>query len=354
MLHSLRLSNGLATYCNRYIKTHKYMLERDAGFPIIPNMLSGFYGLLDIFRFLMVMKRIMIGHLDIMKGIGVANTSLAFVSGKLLALCESDLPYIVNLTQQGDIETLGRWDFDKKLLSNMTAHPKVDMETKETFAFSWSFTFPHLTFFRIDEKGVKHNEVPIFSMHKPSLIHDFALTKSFAIFHETQLIFSLAKVLTGRGFNAAHIINPWENGTEEIVFVASNVKTVKDFLFNRKLGIVLGKEKKTRYAYLGVLDETPKTSGLVKIDLETGNEVGRRFYGLGCFGGEPFFVRRNSDEDVECEEDDGFVMTYVHNEHTDETIFLLMDAQSPEFTTIAAVKLPRRVPYGFHGLFLTN
>ncbi|KAK6270377.1 hypothetical protein POUND7_007482 [Theobroma cacao] len=417
MLHSLRPSNGLATYCNRYVKTHKYMLERDAGFPIIPNMLSGFYGLCDILRFLLVIKRIITGHLDIMKGIGVANTSLAFVSGKLLALCESDLPYIVNLTQQGDIETLGRWDFDKKLLSNMTAHPKVDMETKETFAFSWSFTVPHLTFFRIDEKGVKHNEVPIFSMHKPSLIHDFSITKRFAIFHETQLIFSLAKVLTGRGaplvydlnkrpkigvipryakcesemkwlevpgFNAAHIINAWENGMEEIVFVASNVKSVNDFLYNRKLDVVLEKVKinieignvcrnilstrnlelgsintayigkKTRYAYLGVLEETPKTSGLVKIDLETGNEVGRRFYGLGCFGGEPYFVRRNSDEDVECEEDDGFVMTYVHNEHTDETIFLLMDAQSPEFTTIAAVKLPRRVPYGFHGLFLTN
>ncbi|WRX29409.1 Carotenoid oxygenase - like 10, partial [Theobroma cacao] len=109
------------------------------------------------------------------------------------------------------------------------------------------------------------------------LIHDFATTKSFEIFHETQLIFSLAKVLTGRGgplvydpnkrtklgsyhgmlnwfevpgFNAAHIINAWENGTEEIVFVASNVRSVKDFLFNRKLDVVLEK---------------------VKINIETGN-----------------------------------------------------------------------------------
>ncbi|EOY33245.1 Nine-cis-epoxycarotenoid dioxygenase 4 [Theobroma cacao] len=322
MLHSLRLSNGLATYCNRYVKTHKYMLERDAGFPAIPNMLSGFYGLLDVLRFLMVMKRIITGQLGIKHGIGVANTSLALISE--------------------------RWDFDKKLLYNMTAHPKVDMDTKETFAFSWSFAFPHLTFFRIDEKGVKHKEVPIFSMRRPSIIHDFAITKRFAIFHETQLIFSLAKMLMGRGaplvyerdkstrigvisryakcdsvikwfevprFNVAHIINAWENG---------------------------------------VLDEIPKTTGLVKIDLETRNEVGKRFYGPGCFGGEPLFVRRNSAEDVVCDEDEGYVMTYVHNEHTDESVFLLMDAKSPEFTTIAAIKLPRRVPYGFHGLFLTN
>ena len=51
MLHSLRLSNGRATYCNRYVKTYKYMLERDAGFPILPNMFSGLYGILDIVRF---------------------------------------------------------------------------------------------------------------------------------------------------------------------------------------------------------------------------------------------------------------------------------------------------------------
>ncbi|XVE59696.1 hypothetical protein DITRI_Ditri05aG0066800 [Diplodiscus trichospermus] len=374
MLHSLRLSNGRATYCNRYVKTYKYMLEQNAGFPIVPNMLSGLHGLLDIVRFLMVIQRIITGHLDIRKGIGVANTSLAFVSGKLLALCESDLPYIVTLTQHGDIETLGRWDIDKKLLSNMTAHPKFDMETNETFAFSWSFSFLHLTFFRIDEKGVKQKEVPIFSMHKPSLIHDFAITKRFAIFHETQLMFSLAKVLTGRGpplvydpkkctrigvlpryaecdsemkwsevpgFNASHILNAWEDGEEEIVLVASNVMSLEDFLNAKKLDVVL--------------EKTPKTSGLVKIDLETGEEVGRRFYGPGCSGGEPLFVRKNTeDEDVEYDEDDGFVMTYVHNERTDKSIFLLMDAKSPDFTTIAVVKLPRRVPYGFHGLFLTN
>ncbi|OMO77031.1 Carotenoid oxygenase [Corchorus olitorius] len=326
-----------------------------------------------------------------------------------------------NTKLAGDIETLGRWDLDKKLLSNMTAHPKIDMDTKETFAFSWSFVFPHLTFFRFDEKGIKQKEVPIFSMHNPSLTHDFAITKRFAIFHETQLVMSLAKVLMGRGtpvvyepkqrtrfgviprqakcdsemkwfevqgFNAAHIINSWESSDEEIVIVASNVKSIENFLVNKKLDVVLEKVKinlktgkvhrniistknlelgsinssyvgkKTRYAYLGVLEETPKTSGLVKIDLETGDEVGKRFYGDGCFGGEPLFVRRNEyngdDEDGECNEDDGFVMTFVHNEHTNESIFLVMDAKSPELNTIAKIKLPRRVPYGFHGLFLAN
>ncbi|KAB2065681.1 hypothetical protein ES319_A09G105700v1 [Gossypium barbadense] len=404
MLHSLRLSNGKATYCNRYVKTYKYMVEKEVGFPIFPNMLSGLYGLLDVARLSKFIRRYVTGNLDILKGI---------VSGKLLALCESDLPYIVNVTQNGDIEALGRWEIDKNLHSNMTAHPKVDSETKDTFAYSWSFKTPHLTFFRIDEKGVKQNEVPIFSMHRPSLIHDFAITKRFAIFHETQLTFSLSKVLIGRGsplvyepnkttrigvipryansdskmkwfevprFNASHIVNAWENDEDEIIVVASNILSLENFLDSMKLDVVLEKikintqtghvcrnllstrkldlgsintsymGKKTRYAYLGVIEEAPKMSGLVKIDLETGDEVGRRFYGDDCFGGEPLFVRRN----VEDDEDDGFVMKFVHNERTDESMFLLMDPKSPDFATIAALKLPRRVPYGFHSLFFTN
>ena len=109
------------------------------------------------------------------------------------------------------------------------------------------------------------------------------------------------------GFNASHIINTWENGEEEIVLVASNVMSLEKNLDNNsdvvleevkiniKTGNVSGNilstrnldlgcintayvGKKTRYAYLGVLEETPKTSGLVKIDLETGNEVGRRLW----------------------------------------------------------------------------
>jgi hypothetical protein len=42
-LHSLKLSGGQATYCSRHVKTYKYMLEKEAGFPIFPNMLSGLY-----------------------------------------------------------------------------------------------------------------------------------------------------------------------------------------------------------------------------------------------------------------------------------------------------------------------
>ncbi|WRX27850.1 Carotenoid oxygenase - like 10 [Theobroma cacao] len=161
------------------------------------------------------------------------------------------------------------------LLSNMTAHPKVDLDTKETFAFSWSLSFPHLKFFHFDGNGVKQNEVPIFSINQPCFIHDFAITKRFAIFHETQLVYSLGKVMTGRGtlvdyepnktprigiipkyaindsemrwvrvpgFNTIHIINAWENGDDEIVFMASNIICVTN-IFNKTVDVSLEKVK---------------------------------------------------------------------------------------------------------------
>lgn len=107
--------------------------------------------------------------------------------------------------------------------------------------------------------------------------------------------------------------------------------------------------------YAAIGDPMPKISGVVKLDVTRGDRddctVARRMYGPGCYGGEPFFVARDPG-DPEAEEDDGYVVTYVHDEVAGESKFLVMDAKSPELEVVAAVRLPRRVPYGFHGLFV--
>ncbi len=59
-----------------------------------------------------------------------------------------------------------------------------------------------------------------------------------------------------------------------------------------------------------------------------------------------------SSEETAAEEDDGYVISYIHDENSGESKFIVMDAKSPELEIIAAVKLPQRVPYGFHGLFV--
>ncbi|KAL3580956.1 hypothetical protein D5086_018791 [Populus alba] len=397
MLHSLKLSGGQATHCSRYVKTYKYMLEKEAG-------------------------RVLCGQINLMRGFGLANTSLALFSSKLLALCESDLPYVIRMTQEGDIETQGRWDFDRKLFASMTAHPKVDEDTKETFAFQCNPSFfPYVTYFYFNEDGVKQRDVPLLSINQPTPIHDFAITKRFAIFPETQLVVEPANVVLGRGmpvvceqkkvprigilprygesdsntrwfpvpgFNAMHVTNAWENGDDEVVLVAPNVLSIANVFhkiekvhfslekltINTRTGKVSRKilserslelgsinpsyiGKKNRYAYLGIAEKVPKMSGLVKIDLEKECEVSRRLYGPGCFGGEPLFVPRKANDvksDEDEDEDDGFVVSYVHDENSGQSNFTVMDAKSPNLDIVAKVKLPRRVPYGFHSLFVSQ
>ncbi|KAJ6413675.1 hypothetical protein OIU84_006474 [Salix udensis] len=96
MLHSVRISQGKATLCSRYIKTYKYTLERDAGAPLLPNVFSGFNGLAaSAARGALSAFRILAGQFNPANGIGLANTSLAYFGNRLYALGESDLPYAV-------------------------------------------------------------------------------------------------------------------------------------------------------------------------------------------------------------------------------------------------------------------
>ena len=188
MLHALRIFQGKPTLCSRYVKTYKYTMENDAGFPLIPNVFSGFNSLAgSAARGSLTAARIATGQFNPSNGIGLANTSLAFFANRLFALGESDLPYAVYVTPNGEVETIGRYDFNGKLSVSMTAHPKVDPDTGECFAFRYGPVPPFLTYFRFDPNGNKHDDVPIFSVTSPSFLHDFAITKNYAVFCDIQL-----------------------------------------------------------------------------------------------------------------------------------------------------------------------
>lgn len=427
MLHSIRISNGKATLCSRFVKTHKYLSEREAGTNVIPNVFSGFNGLVgSAARGAMASARFVAGQFNPTNGIGLANTSLAFFGNRLYALGESDLPYEVRVTPNGDIQTLGRTDFNGKLFMSMTAHPKVDPNTGETFAFRYGPMPPFLTYFRFDSKGNKHKDVPIFSMLNPSFLHDFAITKKYAVFTEIQIgMEPMQMIMRGGspvgfnptkvsrvgvipkyandekdmkwfevpGFNIIHAINAWdevdENGNETIVMVAPNILCAEHVLdrlelahalvekvrIDLKTGVVSRQPlsagnldfgvinpayigRKNKYVYAAVGEPMPKITGVVKMDVSVGRDqrectVGSRMYGPGCYGGEPFFVARDP-EDANADEDDGYLISYVHDENIGESRFIVMDAKSPGLDVVASVKLPRRVPYGFHGLFVSD
>jgi carotenoid cleavage dioxygenase-like enzyme len=68
--------------------------------------------------------RTMAGVIDRSHGEGTANTNLIFHGGEFLALYEVDQPYLLNILDDGRIETIGRvhkGDVDSRALANAFA-----------------------------------------------------------------------------------------------------------------------------------------------------------------------------------------------------------------------------------------
>ncbi|MEU8921943.1 carotenoid oxygenase family protein [Kitasatospora sp. NPDC048545] len=117
-----------------------------------------------------------------------AGTHVIEHAGRLLALCEANLPF--ELTPE--LETVGAYDFGGRLRTAMTAHPKVDPVTGELHFFGSSPVPPYLTYHVADASGeiVRSFEVPGASA---ALKHDFGLTRSHVVFVEGNVTFDPAE-----------------------------------------------------------------------------------------------------------------------------------------------------------------
>jgi len=108
--------------------------------------------------------------------------------------------------------------------------------------------------------------------------------------------------------------------------------------------------QKHRYGYeMGfpgeaAIDDPMKGSGTIyKYDRERGTRIDLDL-GRGRTPGEPVFVPADGAKN----EDDGYLMTFVHNAATDTSAFVIHDARTMDRSPIASVELPR-IPSGFHG-----
>uniref|UniRef100_A0A6N2NHI3 Uncharacterized protein n=1 Tax=Salix viminalis TaxID=40686 RepID=A0A6N2NHI3_SALVM len=52
------------------------------------------------------------------------------------------------------------------------------------------------------------------------------------------------------------------------------------------------------------------------------------------------------------EEDDGWIITFVHDEDTNTSKVYIIDTKNFTSEPVAKITLPCRVPYGFHGAFM--
>ncbi|XP_057434748.1 carotenoid 9,10(9',10')-cleavage dioxygenase 1-like [Lotus japonicus] len=127
---------------------------------------------------------------------------------------------------------------------------------------------------------------------------------------------------------------------------------------------------KNRYAYTQVVDPAasttqvgPKYGGLAKLYFEESCEefsmidkekpeepikVEYHMFEKNVFCTGASFVPKNEG----VEEDDGWVITFVHNEDTNTSQVHIIDTKKFSGETVVKITFPHRVPYGFHGAFM--
>lgn len=416
MVHAVQFNEGSVSYACRFTETHRLVQEQSLGRPVFPKAIGELHGHSGIARLLLFYARGLFGLVDPSHGMGVANAGLVYFNNRLLAMSEDDLPYHIRITPSGDLTTVGRYDFNGQLSSTMIAHPKVDPVSGELFALSYDvIQKPYLKYFHVSQEGNKSPEVEI-PLAEPTMIHDFAITERFVVIPDQQVVFKLPEMIRGGSpviydknkmsrfgildKNATdasgikwieapdcfcfHLWNAWEDTETNEVVVIGSCMTPPDSIFNEsdeslksvlseiRLNLKTGKStrrpiikseqvnleagmvnrnklgRKTQYAYLALAEPWPKVSGFAKVDLFTG-EVSKYIYGDQKFGGEPMFLPRDPHSE---KEDDGYILAFVHDEKEWKSELQIVNAMNLKLE--ASIKLPGRVPYGFHGTFINS
>jgi carotenoid cleavage dioxygenase len=125
----------------------------------------------------------------------VANTHVVEHAGRLLALVESGFPHEVD----AELGTIGPCDFDGRLTTGMTAHPKTDPATGELHFFGYSPFPPYLTYHRLSAAGELVVSRPV-DVAGPTMMHDFAITEHHVVWLDLPMVFSAERLGQGMPF----------------------------------------------------------------------------------------------------------------------------------------------------------
>ncbi len=99
-----------------------------------------------------------------------------------------------------------------------------------------------------------------------------------------------------------------------------------------------------RYLYTAHWGEDVAFGPAMKHDLQR-NSTEVHDYGPGRMTSEPVFVRKSG----AAAEDEGWIMSYVYDPKRGLSDVVILDAQDFGGEPIATIRLPVRVPFGFHG-----
>lgn len=106
---------------------------------------------------------------------------------------------------------------------------------------------------------------------------------------------------------------------------------------------------RTRHSYNPRVANEPTLlfDGIIKYDLTSGSGRAHDF-GPDRFGDEPVFVARPG----ATEDDDGWLVTFVHDRREGTSELLIIDARNIEAEPVARIRLPVRAPIGFHAAWV--
>ena len=385
MVHAVTLSGGKATgYRNRWVRTRALAGEVATVPPAGPKE-----------------------PID-----GPANTHVIRHAGTTLALVESGFPHALS----PDLGRARIHDFDGTLSSPMTAHPKVDPVTGELVFFGYDpFGPPFLRYHVVDATGqlttTEDLEIP-----RATMMHDFGVTTTRAVFLDQPVVFDLAQATQGRSLpfrwlpdagsrlgvmprNGADADLRWVSMDPSYVFHVVNAfdegeRTVLDVLrydaaFDTEPGGSVSHSLPALHRWTidpganrvheEKLDDTPVE--FPRIDPAVAGAPQRYGYctRLGADPDRPGseglmkydFARGTSERFDPGEgrspgepvfvraadgagEDEGWVLSVVYDAGRDRSDLVILDASSFCGPPVATVHLPARVPFGFHGSWVPS
>ena len=342
---------------------------------------------------------------------GPSNTHVIRHAGTTLALVESGFPLAVS----DSLDRSRIHDFDSTLSSPMCAHPKLDPATGKLLFFGVDvFGPPYLRLHAVDPGGelVATEEVEI---PRAVMMHDFGVTATRIALMDQPVVFDLSLagrpglpfrwdpgagarlgVLPRSGSGADvqwasmdpcyvfHVVNAFDDGERTVLDVIRY-----DTMFETGPGEVITRSRRAlhrwtfdpgtnrvheemlddrpvefpridpatagtrnRYAYATLLGqdmEHPSFDGLVKYDFAR-NESVRFDPGPDRYPTEPVFVRAADG----AGEDEGWVLAVVYDATRGASDLVVLDATSFAGPPVATVRLPARVPFGFHGSWIPS
>ncbi len=384
MVHGLRLEDGrAAAYRRRYVRDGQ--VTEHFGWPEV----SGPLGIL---------------------GSGVANTNVTRIAGEIYAIVEAG-NYPVHL--DAGLETLERTDFDGGLKAGFSAHPKVCPDTGETHVAVYNPFDEYVHHVAVDKEGRVIRDEGVHLPHKP-MVHDCAITPNYFLVLDFPCVFDAEAAMAGaplpyrwhpdtnparvgllprtgsaseiRWFDVEpcyvfHPMNAFETADGQVVMDVARhpamfssdhqgpnegAPTLDRWTFDLASGTTKeerfderGQEfprlderlvgKPYRYGYSAAIDDGFEAWGLIKHDLERGSSVTHTEGDHRHFL-EPVFVPKSES----AGEDEGWVLAYVYDARDNRSDVIVLDAQNFDADPIATVKLPERVPYGFHGNWIAD